>query len=117
MQQLRESLGLMQAELAEKLGVGRTTLASWETGHRKPELAHLEALADLGGVSVDWLLGRTDQTADKPEAADLLVIFRGKRLDLSDAAFRIAYRIFEGEVADRAKHQVKAAGDSEEAPK
>lgn len=49
---------LTQKEFAEKLGVDNTTLASWEIGRREPDLDSLTMIADISGVSLDWLAGR-----------------------------------------------------------
>lgn len=49
------------AEAAEELFVSKTTLSNWESGRRVPSVEAIEKLADLYGVSVDYLLGRTDQ--------------------------------------------------------
>jgi repressor LexA len=52
--------------LAGELGVSRNTLASWEAGHRNPEVSAVRKLADYFGVSLDYLLGRCGpwQTAE-----------------------------------------------------
>ena len=47
-----------QAELAERLGVERSTVAKWESGASQPQAAHLIALAEAFGCTVDELLGR-----------------------------------------------------------
>lgn len=57
---LRKAKKLYQKELAEQLGVARSTLAAWEAGLKRPEGRTLERLADLFQVSVDYLLGRVD---------------------------------------------------------
>jgi len=57
---LREELGYLQKELAAKLDISRSTLGSWESGNRVPELGTAQILADFFNVSVDYLLGRTD---------------------------------------------------------
>jgi transcriptional regulator with XRE-family HTH domain len=56
----RTSQGWSQEELAKRTGVSRTTVTNWESGHRSPELGHVEELSRLFDVSVDYLLGRTD---------------------------------------------------------
>lgn len=79
---LREGIQLTQEGMAYRLGVARSTYACWETGSRVPELAKVIALADMGGVSVDWILGRSDQmTVDKNRHPDkgLLVFYQGHR--------------------------------------
>jgi len=65
LQQLREQLDMPQKELAALIGVSRSTLASWESGHRKPELAHMEAIGKIGNVSIDWLLGGSVKFANQ----------------------------------------------------
>jgi transcriptional regulator with XRE-family HTH domain len=47
-----------QEELALLLNVDRTTLASWETDRREPDLEYLVKIADIANCSLDWLAGR-----------------------------------------------------------
>ena len=47
-----------QEELAEKIGVERSAVAKWESGKIQPQAAHLIALAELFGCTVDEILGR-----------------------------------------------------------
>ena len=54
----RESAGLSQAFVAEKLGVSRQAVGQWETGETSPNPEALTTLADLYDASVDELLGR-----------------------------------------------------------
>jgi transcriptional regulator with XRE-family HTH domain len=56
-----------QEELASTLGVDRSTLGSWEINRREPDLANLVKLADIAGVSLDWLVGR-EATSDIVQA-------------------------------------------------
>ena len=46
-------------ELEEKLGFGRNSLYGWKK--KIPNGANLEKVADYFGISVDYLLGRTDK--------------------------------------------------------
>ena len=52
--ELRVQKGLSQQELADALGVSRSTLAHWENG-RRPEEEHLEDIADFFGCEVEDL--------------------------------------------------------------
>ncbi|WP_036372618.1 helix-turn-helix domain-containing protein [Neomoorella thermoacetica] len=58
--QLRKKKDLTQDELASILHVNRATLANWEINRAVPDPATLQRLADFFNVSVDYLLGRTD---------------------------------------------------------
>ncbi len=59
---LRERRGLTQAELAEKIGINRVSIAKLESPdaakhHRSPSLATIEKLAEVLRTSVGQLLG------------------------------------------------------------
>ena len=47
-------------EAAEKLGVSQPTLSAWEGERKSPSIDGLENMADLYGVTTDFLLGRSD---------------------------------------------------------
>ena len=64
---LRNSCGLTQAEMAEKIGISRSTIGMYETGAREPDFETLEKIADFFNVDIDYLLGRTDKTTILPE--------------------------------------------------
>ncbi|WP_392452416.1 helix-turn-helix domain-containing protein [Streptococcus parasuis] len=51
----RTQTGLTQKELAEKLGMGHTTVANYEKGFRSPKKDTLFDLADVFGISIDDL--------------------------------------------------------------
>ncbi len=54
---LRVSSGLTQAEIAEKLDIGQSTLANYEKDFRFPTIDVLIKLADFYRVPVDFILG------------------------------------------------------------
>lgn len=58
---LRKSSGKTQKELGQILGVGQTTIANYEQGARFPDSETLLHIADLYGVSLDFLLGRSSE--------------------------------------------------------
>lgn len=55
---LRLALGLSQAQLAEACGLHQTAVSQWEKGRTRPDTGALEKLAEIFGVSVDFILGR-----------------------------------------------------------
>lgn len=59
--QLRIEHNMTQQKLASKLHVQRTTLAGYEAKNRHPPLDILVHIADIFGVTTDYLLGRTDK--------------------------------------------------------
>lgn len=63
LRRLRENMGLQQKEVADRLGVNPSAVTRWETGEKRPDLVNLVKLADLYGVSIDYLLGRTENPA------------------------------------------------------
>lgn len=57
---LRAEKELNQRELASLLGVSSGAIGMWETGKRQPDLDTVKKIADVFNVSIDYLLGRTD---------------------------------------------------------
>ncbi len=53
---LRRKMGLTQQELAEKIGFSNKTISKWENSETLPEITVLPRLAEIFGVSVDYLL-------------------------------------------------------------
>jgi len=65
-QQLRKNMGLTQIGLAERLNYSDKAVSKWERGESLPDIAVIKELADLFGVSVDYLLS---DSHDLPEMA------------------------------------------------
>ena len=60
---LRKSKGWTQVELAEKLNVSDKAVSKWESEAGFPEISQLPALANLFGVTIDYIM--TGKTAEK----------------------------------------------------
>ena len=58
---LREDHDKTQQQIADILGTSQTLYARYERGANELPLRHLLVLADYYGVSVDYLLGRSDE--------------------------------------------------------
>jgi transcriptional regulator with XRE-family HTH domain len=54
--ELRESLGMTQVELAERVGVDKSAVWHWENGHARPDISRLSTVADALGVTVEELI-------------------------------------------------------------
>ena len=53
---LRETRGMTQAELAERIGVSSKTVSKWETGKGLPDISLLQPLATALGISLIELM-------------------------------------------------------------
>lgn len=62
----RKLKGLSQEELAEKVGVSRQAVSKWETGEALPEITKLKALAEIFGVTTDFLLNEDEERYTLP---------------------------------------------------
>lgn len=63
---LRIDRGLTQAQVAEVLHVSQNTYSQYEIGTTRYPLDVVVTLAEFYGVSVDYLVGLTDETAPYP---------------------------------------------------
>ena len=64
---LREDRDLKQKDLAQLLNLHQTTYSDYELGRLNIPVTVLHALADFYGVSVDYLLGRTNTKTPYPK--------------------------------------------------
>lgn len=60
LKELRTLKKLTQTDVANVLGVERSTYGKYETGDSSPDYEKLIQLAEFFDVSVDYLLGKTD---------------------------------------------------------
>ena len=63
-QQLRRETGITQLDLAERLNYSDKAISKWERGESVPDITVLKQIADMFGVTVDYLLC---ETHDLPE--------------------------------------------------
>ena len=69
---LREDNDISQQKCANMLYVSKNTYIRYENGERIPPIDFMERCADLYGVSVDYLCGRTDQKNPYPNKKRLV---------------------------------------------
>lgn len=58
LKETRQAHGLTQELLAEKVGIAKNQIWLYETGKVEPRMSTLIGLAEVLGVSIDWLVGR-----------------------------------------------------------
>ena len=69
--QLREEHGLSQIELGNRLGVTQQSVFAWEHGKTVPQIQTAIMLSQLYNVSLDYLMGLSDDPdPKKPTASD-----------------------------------------------
>jgi transcriptional regulator with XRE-family HTH domain len=93
---LRSKRGITQEQLAVALDIPPTTIRRLETVNSLPRRDRLDAIADFFNVSVDYLLGRTDDETplqrNNPRSIDQLsfdddiniAIFGGRKEELTE---------------------------------
>lgn len=59
--ELRDKNDMTKFEVAQKLGIERSLFSIWEKNNYTPSLEILFSLAQFFKVSIDYLLGRTDE--------------------------------------------------------
>ncbi len=85
--QCREALQLSKSELAIKSGLTPAAITQFEQGDREPSLESLKKLADALEISVDYLVGRT-QDKKFVENPEVTALYRGmQKLNDQDKKF------------------------------
>ena len=67
--ELRTAKGMNQTELAEELEISQGAMSNWETGRSEPDFRGLRRLSEIFGVSVDYIMGRTEERNAIPQEA------------------------------------------------
>ena len=77
---LRKEAGFTQVDVAEKLGISQPAYASWERGAKKPTQDNLVKIAQILNVSVDYLVGNSEEKSDDLDNIELLFRMNSKGL-------------------------------------
>lgn len=99
---LRKQAELTQVDVAEKLGISQPAYASWEHGVKKPTQENLVKIAQVLNVSVDYLLGNSEEKVDELDNIELL--FRMNSKGLTDEE----KKVFKKELIEFMKERKKA---------
>lgn len=84
--------GMKQVDLAKKMGVTRSVISRYELGINDPPSENIGKLAEILGVSADYLLGRTDNPEGNNKAVDISALLDAilHEKTLPDAMLRIS---------------------------
>lgn len=96
---------MSQEKLGSLVGVGRSAVAMWECGKSEPDNDTLIRLSEIFGVSIDYLLGHTEEK-EKPtpvsedglnaEQLELVSLYKAASPALRSAALAVL-RAHEGQ--------------------
>lgn len=89
LKELRNEKHLTQMDVAKHFEIAKTTYASYEQGRREPDNTMLSKLADFFGVSIDYLMGKSDNIKrGKVDLADpkneSIMTFEGRAIPAQD---------------------------------
>lgn len=68
---LRSVLGISQRDFSQKVNIGHSTLAMFETGDRIPKDIHISQICSTFNVNEDWLRNGTGEMFIKPTTFSL----------------------------------------------
>lgn len=77
---LRKQVKLTQTQIAEKLNISQQAYASWERGAKKPTQENLVKIAQILNVTVDYLVGNSEEQPDEFDNIELLFRMNSKGL-------------------------------------
>lgn len=80
--ELRNARGMKDADVARETGITKSTFSDWKNGRSNPKDAKLQKIADLFGVSVEYI--RTGKEKDG-----------GEKYYLNEETAQVAQEIFE----------------------
>ena len=78
---IRLRKGLTQSDVAAALGVSSVVYSRYETGKRQPSIDMLIQMADIFGVTVDFLLGRQDIDDSTLSDYELQLLIASRKAD------------------------------------
>ncbi len=102
LKELRKQAHLTQVELASKLGIVQSSYADWERGKKKPTQENLVKIAQILNVSVDYLVGNSEEKADELDNIELLFRMNSKGMTEAEKA------VFKKELIEFMKERKKA---------
>lgn len=121
MKKLREEKGLMQQDVCNALDIEQSTLANYENNRRVPKTDILIEIANYYGVSLDYLVGRTDDRFDnsKRRPKDLNkflqqseIIFDGDTYNLTDEERELVIKSLEVAFSAAKRANKRKKGDT-----
>lgn len=83
---LRKSHNMLQSDIAQKINVSTSTVGMWEQGRNQPDNESVKKIANIFGVSTDYLLNNDIKDDKNKELLETI------STDLSDPINRVLYK-------------------------
>ena len=83
---LRKSHNMLQSDIAQKINVSTSTVGMWEQGRNQPDNDSVKKIANIFGVSTDYLLNNDIKDDKNKELLETI------STDLSDPINRVLYK-------------------------
>lgn len=80
LKELRKQANLTQVELAKRLGIGQSSYADWERGRKKPTQENLVKISKVLSVSIDYLVGNSEEKLNDLDNIEFLFRMNSKGL-------------------------------------
>jgi transcriptional regulator with XRE-family HTH domain len=110
----RENRRWSQLEVAKKIGITNAVLSNYERGSRDPDTDTLKRLANLYEVSIDYLLGLTDNpkliaqdnVLNEKDEKDVAKRLEKVKKDLENASDDDGYMLMGNPISEEARQSV-----------
>lgn len=80
----RESKGMSQLYVSDRIKVGNKSISDWERGISEPDAESIGKLAALYGVTTDYLLGLSESKKNELTSDDFTIAFSGLSEELTE---------------------------------
>ena len=81
LKEIRAKRNLTQQQVADHIGCSSVVYSRYESGTRQPSIDVLLRLADLFGVTVDYLLGRPDERNGSLTSYEIVLLAAARNAD------------------------------------
>lgn len=105
LKELRKQANLTQVELAKRLGIGQSSYADWERGRKKPTQENLVKISQVFSVSIDYLVGNSEEKSNDLDNVELLFRMNSKGLSKEEK------EVFKKELIEFMEERKKAFGN------
>ena len=122
LREIRRAKGVKQTTLCKDLGVSQSAVSAWEVGKNTMSARDAQRVADYFGVSVDYLLGRSDDNTlpnyanvyplDEHVKIPALGIIRGGQPICTEQGADVEYVWTDKKYGDGKHFMLKVQGDS-----